>query len=162
MLQKMLPKIKYNIKDTSAKVYPEFEFLMKFDGGSKGNPGYSGSGAVIYHNNNELWTGSFFVGVNATNNHAEYAGLIFGLQQALEMKIESLFVQGDSELIINQMTGKYKCKSVNLFSLHERAKYLESNFKSIEFQHIPRHLNKRADELANIAIQKYLEERPFI
>ena len=153
----MLPKIKHSITIPAVKIYPECEFRMNFDGCSKGNPGYGGAGAVIYHDNDEIWSETFFVGTYATNNHSEYAGLILGLQKAAEMKIETLLVQGDSELIINQMTCKYKCNSINLVALYERAKYLESQFKAVYFQHIPRNLNKRADELSNIAIKKYLE-----
>ena len=78
-------------------------YTLFFDGCSKGNPGVSGAGAVIYEENEEIWADQFFVGEKFTNNHAEYAGLILGLQQALEMNIVSLAVEGDSQLVINQM-----------------------------------------------------------
>lgn len=132
-----------------------FDYRMNFDGCSKGNPGLCGAGAVIYHNDNEIWTQSFFVGENATNNRAEYAGLILGLQQAVEYGIKSLHVQGDSQLVINQMKGLYKCSSPNLIELYERAKELESKFEKVYYEHVLRNLNKRADELSNIAIMDY-------
>jgi len=132
-----------------------FEYRMNFDGCSKGNPGLCGAGAVIYHNETEIWSHSFFVGENATNNRAEYAGLILGLQQAAEYGIKNLHVQGDSQLVINQMKGIYQCASPNLVSLYERAKELENNFEKIKYEHVLRHLNKRADYLSNVAIMDY-------
>jgi len=132
-----------------------FQYRMNFDGCSKGNPGLCGAGAVIYHNDNEIWSRSFFVGENATNNRAEYAGLILGLQQAAEYGIKSLHVQGDSQLVINQMNGLYQCSSPNLIELYQRAKELETNFEKVYYEHILRHLNKRADHLSNVAIMDY-------
>ena len=105
----MLPKIdKLFIKKEPNKLNKEFDYLLKFDGCSKGNPGLAGAGAVIYHDNKEIWYDSFFVGEKFTNNHAEYAGLILGLQQAKDMEIKSLRIEGDSQLVINQMKGIYK------------------------------------------------------
>jgi len=155
-ITKMLPKLNI-ISKLSSKIYPEIGFIMNFDGCSKGNPGLGGAGAVICYNNDEIWSGSFFVGKNATNNHAEYAGLILGLHQAVEFEIKSLLVKGDSQLVINQMAGIYKCNSPNLIELHERAKELESKFDSIKYEHVFRNFNKRADELSNIAIENYLK-----
>jgi ribonuclease HI len=149
----MFPIIKTAIKDLGAtKVYPTFNYIMYFDGCSKGNPGLSGAGAVIYYNNEEIWSQSFFVGKNATNNHAEYAGLILGLQQAVEMDIKRLLVKGDSQLVINHMKGTYKCSSTNLIDLYKKAKELESNFDEICYEHILRNFNKRADQLSNEGI----------
>ena len=148
----------YPEKNISAKIYPEIDFKLMFDGGSRGNPGLSGAGAVIYHGDDELWFESFFVGMNATNNHAEYAGLILGLQQAKLLNIKRIKVVGDSLLVINHMKGKYKCRSNNLIELYDKAKELTSYFEEIKFEHVLRNKNKRADELSNIAIDKYLEE----
>jgi ribonuclease HI len=149
----MLPKIKTKTNITNnAKIFPELDYLLRFDGCSKGNPGKAGCGAVIYHDGDEIWSDHFYVGLNATNNHAEYAGLILGLQKALQLKIDSLLVEGDSQLVIQQMNKVYKCKSSNLFELYERATDLSSKFKTIHFNHIYRNQNKRADELSNIAI----------
>jgi len=153
----MLPKIDTYFKKSdeskkTSKIYPEYDFKMNFDGGSRGNPGLSGAGAVIYHFDKEVWAASFFVGENATNNHAEYAGLILGLQQARAFNIKHLKVEGDSLLVINQMKGLYKCRSENLIELYDKAKELEKEFEIIEYCHVLRNMNKRADELANIAI----------
>ena len=158
----MLPKIKHAIKIVSPKIHPENGFVMNFDGCSKGNPGLGGAGAVIYYNNDEIWSGTFFVGENATNNHAEYAGLILGLQQAIELDIKTLLVKGDSQLVLNHMMGLYKCKSPNLVQLYDRAKELERSFDIINYEHVLRNLNKRADELSNIAVDNYLVTQRII
>jgi len=138
------------------KIYPEFDYKMNFDGCSKGNPGLSGSGAVLYHFDKEIWSECLFVGESLTNNYAEYTGLIFGLQQAKIFNIKNLKVEGDSLLVINQMKGLYKCRAENLISLYLEAKELETYFDKIEYNHVLRNKNKRADELSNIAIEKYL------
>jgi ribonuclease HI len=132
-----------------------FLHTMYFDGCSKGNPGLAGAGAVIYTNNEETWSGSSFVGTHSTNNEAEYTGLILGLQKALDMNIKTLFVNGDSQLVIYQMIGKYRCNSSNLIPLFQTAKKLEKDFEHVEYKHVLRNLNHRADELSNIAITDY-------
>ena len=146
----MLQKIKKSSnKSEENKIYSEFNFIMNFDGCSKGNPGISGAGAVIYNNNTEICSASIFVGENETNNYAEYKGLILGLQKAIELNIKQLLVIGDSQLIINQMEGLYKCLSPNLIELYEESKKLEQNFDKIIYKHVLRKLNKRADFLSN-------------
>lgn len=137
---------KYVIPET------ETEYLMQFDGCSKGNPGKAGSGAVIYKNKNEIWGKSLFIGDKNTNNEAEYIGLIIGLEEALNMGIQNLNVEGDSLLIIKQMKGEYKVKSENLYKLYEKAKKLEEQFISISYNHVYRDKNKRADALSNMAL----------
>ena len=158
MLRRMLPKINIHLKNTDTKFYPESNFIMNFDGCSKGNPGLAGVGAVIYCLNDEIWSGSLFLGKNATNNQSEYTGLIFGLQQAIDMKIKTLMVKGDSQLVINQMTGKYKCNSENIIELYKKAKELEKKFENIYYIHVLRDFNRRADELSNEAIKDYLKD----
>jgi ribonuclease HI len=133
----------------------EFDYKLFFDGASKGNPGLAGAGAVIYYKEKEIWHGSKFIGENATNNEAEYNGLIIGLNKAIDLNIKSLLVNGDSLLVINQITGKYKCHSQNLLPFYNSAKELSKKFDTIQFQHIYRNFNKRADELSNIAISSF-------
>jgi ribonuclease HI len=133
-------------------------WILQFDGASQGNPGIGASGAVIYHESNgertEIWHGYLnFPKTTVTNNYAEYSGLIFGLEHAVKLKIPELTVQGDSQIILNQMTGVYQVKSPNLIALHEKAKALAKQFKNLTFQHIPRALNKRADELSNLGVK---------
>lgn len=140
------------------KYITDIEYLLQFDGCSKGNPGKAGSGAVIYKNKTELWGKSLFVGNKNTNNEAEYTGLIIGLEEAIDMGIKNLCVEGDSLLVINQMTGKYKVKSENLILLYDQAKELEKKFEVIIYNHIYRNLNKRADELSNLALNLALNQ----
>ena len=147
-------KDKYIVTDT--------EYLLQFDGCSKGNPGKAGSGAVIYKNKNEIWGKSLFIGNKNTNNEAEYTGLIIGLEEAINMGIKNICVEGDSLLVINQMTGKYKCNSENLIEQHNKAKELAAKFESINFVHIFRNKNARADELSNKAVVEYLTENNLI
>jgi len=124
---------------------------LYFDGCSKGNPGRSGAGAVLYDAlGNEVFAESVFVGYRATNNEAEYTGLILGLNEALKHDITTeLLVRGDSMLVIRQMQGKYKVNSPKLAPLHQRATNLASKFAKIEFEHVYRESNKRADALSN-------------
>jgi ribonuclease HI len=162
----MLPKIDNTFLKkegiiASRKIYPEYDYKLNFDGCCKGNPGLAGCGAVLYNFDKEIWSNHFFVGENATNNHAEYAGLILGLQQAKEFGIKNLNVEGDSQLVINHMKGVYKCRSPNLIELYNKAKELESSFDSIEYIHVLRNMNKRADELSNISVEEYLKTHAF-
>ena len=151
----MFPQIKLNNKNI-VKINPEFHFKMNFDGCSKGNPGVSGAGAVIYSEDDEIWSGQIFVGEKFTNNHAEYAGLILGLQEATKLNIKNILVEGDSLLVINQMKGIYNCNSDNLIELFHKAKELETNFEKINYQHVDRKFNKRADQLSNIAVMDFI------
>ena len=128
---KFLPKFN-SIKPINNPVNTmEFDYKLFFDGASKGNPGLAGAGAVIYDEEEEIWHGSKFIGENATNNEAEYNGLIIGLNKAIDLNIKSLLVNGDSLLVINQMKGDYKVKSKNLVDLYNEAKELEKMFDYI-------------------------------
>jgi ribonuclease HI len=137
---------------TIKRILPMCEFVMKFDGCSKGNPGHSGAGAVIYCNNTEIWGGHKYIGHFKTNNEAEYSGLILGLQKANELNIDTLLVCGDSQIVINQMRKEYKVKSVKLLDLHREADELSKTFTNIMFEHIYRGENTRADHLSNLAV----------
>ena len=132
-------------------------YTLYFDGCCKGNPGPGGAGAVLYKNDKEIWSESIFVGDKVTNNIAEYTGLLTGLQYVVNQgQIKTLFVKGDSLLVIKQMRGEFKVNSTNLIELFARAKSLSSNsfFDKIEFEHVYRDKNKRADELSNEGLLK--------
>ena len=128
---------------------------LYFDGCSKGNPGPAGAGAVLYINNDgddigqEVWAKAAFVGKKETNNVAEYTGLVIGLAEANNQGIQHLVVKGDSKLVIEQMKGKYKVKAPNLLPLYQQAKHYSTMFITIDFIHVYRNENKRADELSN-------------
>jgi len=137
------------------KIQPilEFEYVLMFDGCSKGNPGEAGAGAVLYKNEQEIWASCQYVGSKETNNVAEYSGLVLGLEHAFKEGISELLVQGDSMLVIKQMNGDFKVKSRSILPLFNLASELKSRFENIVFQHVYRDKNKRADELSNMAIQ---------
>ena len=134
--------------------------ILKFDGGSRGNPGIGGSGFVIIDcsTGNTILEGYKYLGDNITNNVAEYNGLLMGLENLSSIYtndktvIEQLYIQGDSLLIINQMIGKFKVNAPGLIDLYMKCMGIFKTFKSIEFVHIKRDLNKDADRLANIAM----------
>lgn len=128
------------------------KYLLRFDGACRGNPGKSSAGAVLYKNNEEIWTKSMYLGDNFTNNIAEYFSLLLGLEEVVNRHILHLDVQGDSLLVINQINGKWKVKNENLKKLYQKAKDFEKKFNYITFTHIYREGNKRADELANQAL----------
>ena len=151
----MIHSIVSNVQPTTLE---KNSFILNFDGCSKGNPGLSGAGAVIYNNNIEVWAGYSFVDTSATNNQAEYTGLIIGLKYAVDNQIQDLLVQGDSQLVINQMTGKYKCNADKLVVLYKTAKALENQIKNVQYAHVLRKFNARADELSNMAVQKYTDD----
>ena len=95
------------------------------------------------------------MGEKETNNVAEYHGLILGLTNAIELNIKNLIVEGDSQLVINQMKGDYKVNSANLKKLYIAAKTLEQSFDKIIYNHIYREKNTKADHLSNLAITNY-------
>ena len=140
-------------KNSDSKVYPVADFTLYFDGCSKGNPGPSGIGAVIYKNRQEYWAACRFIGTKRTNNEAEYSALIFGLESAIEHNIKNLSVCGDSLLVINQINKVYKLKHPNLCEFYEKVIELKKNFDYIDFNHVYRKDNKRADELSNLGLE---------
>lgn len=124
------------------------------DGGARGNPGPAGIGAVLHNQSGDTvgeW--SEFLGVT-TNNQAEYRALLLALNQAVALGASDLECRLDSELVVKQLKGEYKVKHPELKPLYEQSRGLISRFKNVSFKHIPRALNKRADELANQAMDR--------
>ena len=130
------------------------QWKLQFDGGSRGNPGVGGAGAVLYKNDNEEWSKTFYLGENVTNNQAEYKGLIGGLKHVSTLDLPNLLVEGDSNLVINQVSGTWRVKNDGLKILHHEVQEFINKIKDIRFQHIPRNENKRADQLANEAMDR--------
>ena len=137
-----------------AQVTPIYECDIYFDGCSKGNPGPSGAGAVIYHNGKEVWSDSAYVGNKETNNYAEYHGLLLGLKAAKRLNVTHLNVFGDSKLVISHMLGKYQVKSDNLMGCYQQCKQESKHFAHIDFHHVYRNKNERADQLSNDGLVK--------
>ncbi|HUX45898.1 MAG TPA: ribonuclease HI family protein [Terracidiphilus sp.] len=126
--------------------------LAHCDGGSRGNPGPAGYGAVIQDPHGQTVARlSRFLG-RQTNNYAEYSGLVAVLEWALENRIPSLRVVSDSELMVNQMKGRYKVGSPTLRPLWEKARGLATRLDRFDIRHTLRGGNKEADQLANEAM----------
>jgi ribonuclease HI len=134
---------------------PQATYRLQFDGGARKNPtGIAGAGVVIYDaTGTELWCGWKFLD-RMTNNCAEYCALLLGLRCARSLGIRSLDVEGDSELIIKQLTFGYRVKDENMKRLWEAARAEVNEYDQIQLRHIPRNLNRRADFLANCAMDE--------
>jgi probable phosphoglycerate mutase len=129
------------------------KLIIEADGGSRGNPGPAGSGAVVINGDTGevLFEVAKFIGT-ATNNVAEYTALMAGLSQALELNSEaSILVRMDSKLVIEQMTGSWKIKHPDMIKLAADTQKLASG-RNITWTWIPREQNSRADALANRAM----------
>jgi ribonuclease HI len=120
------------------------DLTVRVDGASRGNPGPSGAGAVV-----EFGDG------RAPNNVAEYRALLLALEEAARHAVSSLTVHSDSELLVRQLRGEYKVKAEHLRPLHAEACRRLRVFPSVRILHVPREENRRADSLANLAIDQH-------
>jgi ribonuclease HI len=143
------------------QIFPKCEHSLYFDGCSKGNPGHSGIGAVIYKDDVEIWCSFEYLGPQETNNRSEYSALLMGLTQATILNITELYVFGDSLLVINQVNGVYKVNNGGLLELYDEVMRLKPKFNYIEFKHVYRDKNKRADKLSNMGVNLYLDTNPI-
>ncbi|MET7770224.1 bifunctional RNase H/acid phosphatase [Nocardia sp. NPDC005366] len=127
--------------------------IVEADGGSRGNPGPAGYGAVVFaaDRSRVLAERREFIGV-ATNNVAEYRGLIAGLEAATELGARTVDVRMDSKLVVEQMSGRWKIKHASMIPLADRARRLAAAFDRVSFTWIPRAENPHADRLANEAM----------
>ena len=130
------------------------QLIVEADGGSRGNPGTAGAGALVIDESGQVLVEiARFVG-NATNNVAEYTGLIAGLQAAIEIdQAASIHVRMDSKLVIEQMGGGWKLKHPDMISLGAKVQELVRG-RNVTWQWIPREQNSRADALANKAMDE--------
>lgn len=127
--------------------------VLFFDGGCRGNPGPMAIGAVLMENGKKVSEISRHIGIG-TNNIAEWKALIEGLKLAQAHSCKELEVRGDSQLIIRQISGKYKVKSENLIPLFNEARKLCSSFRKIEFKWIKRDENSYTDTMVNNALDR--------
>jgi ribonuclease HI len=122
------------------------------DGGARGNPGPAGYGVRIEAADgtlvDELHGG---LGI-ATNNVAEYNGLLAALQWAINHQERRVQIRADSELLVKQMRGEYKVKNAGLQPLHARARLLAGQLDLVKFEHVRREFNKEADRLSNLGM----------
>ena len=121
------------------------------DGGARGNPGPAGYGVYI-----ELPDGSvheLYGGLGiATNNVAEYNGLLAALRWAVDHNHQHVRIKADSELLVKQMRGEYKVKNAGLQPLVARARLLVGQLGRVTFEHVRREQNKDADRLSNVGM----------
>lgn len=128
--------------------------VVEADGGSRGNPGPAGYGAVVLDEAGAvLAERSAGIGV-ATNNVAEYQGLIAGLEAAAELGASAVDVRMDSKLVVEQMSGRWQVKHPAMQPLAARAREVARSFDRVGYTWIPRERNRRADRLANLAMDE--------
>jgi ribonuclease HI len=131
---------------------PPGEVVAYIDGGARGNPGPAGYGVRIERADGDLVEEfAQSIGV-ATNNVAEYSGLIAALEWAIRQRVQQLLVRSDSLLLVQQMLGNYKVKNAGLQPLHARARMLAHELGEVRFEHVGRAKNAHADRLANAAM----------
>jgi len=121
--------------------------VLNVDGASFGNPGPSGIGYVLSMGGKTVEEVALDVGWG-TNNQAEYRALEAGLRSAKSHGAGKVMVRSDSQLLVNQMSGKYKVKDAQLKLLKSEIDHLVSSLDDVHFEYVPRELNARADALA--------------
>ena len=133
------------------------KLIIYIDGASRGNPGPAGIGVVIKdEKGNTLKEYKKYLGDKLTNNQAEYLALISALELCKEITRGEITIFSDSELLVRQLTGIYRVRNQKLMSLLNRVRQLEKEFEKVNYIHIRRTQNKKADLLANKAIDEGL------
>jgi ribonuclease H / adenosylcobalamin/alpha-ribazole phosphatase len=128
------------------------EVVVWTDGGARGNPGPAGYGAVVTTPGGQILA-EVAEGIGwATNNVAEYRGVIAGLRRAAELGARRVRVRADSLLVVNQQKGLWKVKNADLRPLSEETRRLARSFDRVIWEHVPRERNRHADALANRAM----------
>ncbi|UMB71570.1 bifunctional RNase H/acid phosphatase [Mycobacterium paraterrae] len=132
--------------------------IVEADGGSRGNPGPAGYGSVVWSADRSVVLAEAKQSIGrATNNVAEYRGLIAGLKEAANLHATDVTVAMDSKLVVEQMAGRWKVKHPELIELNAQARSLASRFDRITYRWIPRAENAHADRLANEAMDAAAE-----
>lgn len=127
--------------------------VVEADGGSRGNPGPAGYGSVVWTADRSTVLAESKQAIGwATNNVAEYRGLIAGLEEAASLHATEVAVSMDSKLVVEQMSGRWRVKHPDLAELNATARALASQFERVSYRWIPRAENSHADRLANEAM----------
>lgn len=129
-------------------------FLVNIDGGARGNPGPAGWGAIVRTADGDVVAELCGALPHATNNVAEYQGLIAALEWCASAGASRVHVRSDSLLLVQQMRGVYKVKNEGLKPLHGQARLLAHRIGRVDYEHVRRELNKDADRLANQAMDQ--------
>jgi ribonuclease HI len=125
---------------------------LSTDGGARGNPGPAAYGYVLETEEGQVLAAHGEAIGRATNNVAEYSGLVAGLEKAAELGVRELEVVSDSELLVKQMRGDYRVKNETLRDLWEQANDLERRFARVRYTAVKRAHNELADSLVNEAL----------
>jgi ribonuclease HI len=124
------------------------------DGGARGNPGPAAAGVVITQESTPVYQAGVFLGHHLTNNQAEYQALQLGLDKAQELEAEAVTVHMDSQLVVEQINGRYKVKDAGLQERWAAARHCLQNFGEWEVVYVPRSQNSLADRLVNQALDQ--------
>lgn len=124
------------------------------DGASRGNPGPASYGFAVQDSIGEIIYERADTLGDQTNNFAEYTGVLKALELAQQNAVKHVVIKSDSELMVKQMTGIYRVKSAVIKPLYLACKELISSFEFVSFEHVRREYNKRADKLANMALDQ--------
>lgn len=140
-----------SFKNIVSKNDPSLEYVLSFDGASKGNPGRSSSGCAFFEKNSQKMIGKFgiFAGASKTNNEAEYLGLLNGLYLGLFSGISRVDIVGDSTLVIMQLLGRWRILTRHLFPLHYACRDLISQYRHTSLSTISRDKNTAAHSAAD-------------
>jgi ribonuclease HI len=146
----------FDIEHPAPSIPDNHRLTIYADGGSRGNPGPSAAGYVLFNNAEQIVAeNGVYLGVT-TNNQAEYAALKLALEEAIKLNAHELAVYMDSMLVVNQMKGIFKIKNRDLWPIHDAIVSLTKQFKHVSFAHVPRELNKAADAAVNRALDAEL------
>jgi ribonuclease HI len=124
------------------------------DGGARGNPGPAGYGVRVEDADGNMIEEFHGALGTATNNVAEYNGLLAALKWAVAHSQPDIHIRSDSELLVKQMRGEYKVKHPGLQPLYAQARLLVTQLGAVRFEHVRRELNKDADRLSNVAMDE--------
>jgi len=131
------------------------QVIIYTDGASRGNPGDASLGLVVYDEQEvEIFCLGKYLG-SQTNNFAEYSAVVEALKLSVNNKVEKLTLRSDSQLLVKQLTGEYRVKSEGLKPLYKSCIYLIDNLNDVKIEHVRREFNKRSDEIANIALDRF-------
>ena len=129
-------------------------YTLRFDGGANPNPGPCAGAFVVYNEDGKIiQEGGRFI-EKGTNNIGEYTGLLIGLQKCIEMNIRNIHIEGDSLLVISQISGKWKVKNETLSIIHRTVCSLFQYFDHLSCKHIMRQFNSYADSLSDKTLAK--------
>lgn len=127
------------------------KLLIWTDGGARGNPGPAAAGVVVRDGNDLVWQNGVFLG-ETTNNQAEYQALQLGLDKARQLGANDIHVHMDSQLVVEQVNGRFKVKDLGLKERHQAVRKQLEEFGKWQIQYVPRAQNADADKLVNQAL----------